>query len=47
MELNKSKELEPDYIPVFSDYLLNAKIKMKSDDNTQIYTGIEKALKKK
>ena len=47
MELNKSKELEPDYIPVFSDYLLNAKIKMKSDDNTQIYTGIKKSTEEK
>ena len=47
MELNKPKELEPDYIPVFFDYLLNAKIKMKSDDNTQIYTGIKKSTEEK
>ena len=47
MELNQPKELKYFEIPVLSEYILDARKKIPSDIDTNIYTGIKKDSKEK
>ena len=47
MELNQPKELQYFEIPVLSEYILDARKKIPSDIDTNIYTGIKKDSKEK
>ena len=47
MELNQPKELKYFEIPILSEYILDARKKIPSDIDTNIYTGIKKDSKEK
>ena len=47
MELNPSSKLKNYEIPIFSNYILDGRKKIKSDEDTDIYCGIETNTKEK